>query len=187
MLKSLNFALPACMLFAVPAVAAVVSNPAVVAMINQVAQDKLYADVGSLSGITPAIIGGIPYTFTTRDTYSGTPIDEATQYMYERCAAAGLTPSYSAWASGRNVVCEKLGTTKPTEIVIVSAHLDDVNNLGADDDGSGTAALLTAEAIVGSRSFERTIRFLSFTGEEQTALGSSAYAKTLVGQNIVGV
>jgi hypothetical protein len=177
----------ACCWAAVPLCAAVTNDPAVAAMLAEVSQAKLSSDIAAISGVAPVVIGGTPYTIATRGTYSGTPITKATQYMYERCAAAGLTPSYAAWGSGyRNVVCEKPGTTKASEIVIVSAHVDDVDNPGADDNGSGTAILLSAEAIVASRSFERTIRFISFTGEEQGALGASAYAKTLKGQNIVG-
>ena len=38
---------------------------------------------------------------------------------------------------------------------------------GADDNGSGSAALLTAANIMSRYRFQRTIRFVFFTGEEQ--------------------
>ena len=66
------------------------------------------------------------------------------------------------------------------------AHLDSINDKtdnpadpapGADDDASGCAALLVAAAGMKDVRFERTVRFVFTTGEENGILGSAAYAK----------
>lgn len=88
--------------------------------------------------------------------------------------------------TSENVVAYIKGSEKPDEIVVISAHLDhegikngEVYN-GADDDGSGTVAILEiAEAFklaekAGNRP-KRSILFLHVTGEEKGLLGSRHY------------
>ena len=91
----------------------------------------------------------------------------------------GLKPS-------ENVVAFIEGTEKPEEIIVVSAHYDhlgmteeDIYN-GADDDGSGTVALLKiAEAFQKAKEdgngSKRSILLLHVTGEEKGLLGSKYY------------
>jgi len=77
----------------------------------------------------------------------------------------------------RNVIADLPGR-EPGEVVLVGAHYDswDVAQ-GADDDGSGVAAVLEAARILKSLGVtpRRTIRFAFFSGEEEAALGSRAY------------
>jgi len=89
--------------------------------------------------------------------------------------------------SSENVVAFIKGSTKPNEYVVISAHLDHIGktnkgeiNNGADDDGSGTVALLEiAEAFMTAAEAghgpERSIVFLHVTGEEKGLLGSQYY------------
>ncbi|WP_298343941.1 M28 family metallopeptidase [uncultured Algibacter sp.] len=87
-----------------------------------------------------------------------------------------------------NVVAYIKGREKPDEVIIISAHLDhigidkngDINN-GADDDGSGTVAILEiAEAFKKAEKDgngpKRSIVFLHVTGEEIGLYGSRYYA-----------
>jgi Zn-dependent M28 family amino/carboxypeptidase len=85
-----------------------------------------------------------------------------------------------------NVVAFIEGSEKPEEIVVISAHLDHEgvkNGLvynGADDDGSGTVAMLEiAEAFQmaakAGKGPKRSILFLHVTGEEKGLLGSKYY------------
>jgi len=87
-----------------------------------------------------------------------------------------------------NVIAYIKGSEKPDEVIIISAHLDhigisrngDINN-GADDDGSGTVAILEiAEAFRAAEKSgngpKRTILFLHVTGEEIGLYGSRYYA-----------
>ncbi|OSY87612.1 peptidase M28 [Tenacibaculum holothuriorum] len=87
-----------------------------------------------------------------------------------------------------NVVAFIKGTEKPDEIVVISAHLDHegVKNgkvyNGADDDGSGTVAILEiAEAFKkaadAGKGPKRSVLFLHVTGEEKGLLGSKYYTE----------
>jgi hypothetical protein len=174
-------------------------NPLVAEMIGQVRQDDLYQGVATLSGEQATLIGGQPYTLTTRHTDSGQPIAKATQYVYEWFGERGLSPQYVPWISGahsgRNVAGVLTGTMRPGEVVIIGAHLDSlspdalVNAPGADDNATGSAAVLAAADIFSAYRFERTVRFVLFTGEEQWLLGSQSYAQAARarGENIVAV
>lgn len=85
-----------------------------------------------------------------------------------------------------NVVAFIEGSELPNEVIVLSAHLDHVgvNNgkiyNGADDDGSGTIALLEiAQAFQMAKNAgkgpKRSILFLHVTGEEKGLLGSKYY------------
>ncbi|MGE0141968.1 MAG: M20/M25/M40 family metallo-hydrolase [Planctomycetota bacterium] len=77
-----------------------------------------------------------------------------------------------------NVIAEIVGTEKPDECVIVSAHLDSWHQAtGTTDNGTGATSTLEAARIlmaIGARP-KRTIRFCLWGGEEQGLLGSLAY------------
>jgi Zn-dependent M28 family amino/carboxypeptidase len=173
------------------------AEPAVQAMMGDVTQEKLSAYVGNLSGASAATIGGETYTILTRHTASGTPISKATQYAYEFLQNLGLQVTYQNWSSGsysgRNVVGTMNGTSLPEEIVLITAHIDDMpsggNAPGADDNASGSAGVMMAAETMSLHHYQRTIRFILFTGEEQGLLGSLAYANaaSASGENIVAV
>jgi hypothetical protein len=86
-----------------------------------------------------------------------------------------------------NVVGVIEGTDLKDEVVVVSAHYDHVGmtqdgqvNNGADDDGSGTVAILEfakgfANALKDGKGPRRTMVFLLVTGEERGLLGSRYY------------
>lgn len=87
-----------------------------------------------------------------------------------------------------NVVGYIPGTDKADEIIVLSAHLDHVGTKngvvfnGADDDGSGTIAILNiAKAFKNAEKKgykpRRTMVFLLVTGEEKGLLGSHYYAE----------
>ena len=171
-------------------------------ILAQVTERTLRNSVSGLSGETSVIVGGAPYTITTRFTNSGTSIAKATQYTYEQFAALGLGVGYHYWTrsgySNRNVIGVITGTTQPQEIVLITAHLDSVSNRdtpsnnpapGADDNASGSAAVLLAADILSRYYLDRTVRFVLFTGEEQGLLGSYEYANMAAnaGDNIVAV
>ncbi|WP_420572910.1 M28 family peptidase [Kordia sp.] len=88
--------------------------------------------------------------------------------------------------TSENVVAIIKGDEKPEEYIVISAHLDHegVKNgkvyNGADDDGSGTVAMLEiAEAFKKAQKEgngpKRSIVFLHVTGEEKGLLGSRYY------------
>jgi photosystem II stability/assembly factor-like uncharacterized protein len=94
-----------------------------------------------------------------------------------------------------NVEAEHRGVELPEEITVICAHHDSrsedpmYNAPGADDNASGVSAVLESARILPSYQFRRTIRFVTFSGEEQGLLGSEAYARKAdsLGDNIVAV
>ena len=170
-------------------------DPRVSQMIGAVSRDTLLSHISGLSGENPVIVESAPYTIATRYTGSGVPLQKATQYAFEQLQAMGLTASFQNWTyasyAGRNVVGELPGASLPEEILLITAHLDSMPSTGlapgADDNASGCAALLTVANIMSRYRFQRTIRFVFFTGEEQGLLGSAKYAETQVGQTIVAI
>jgi hypothetical protein len=95
----------------------------------------------------------------------------------------------------RNVEAQLPGTTRPGEIVVVGAHYDSVADCpGANDNGTGVAAMLAiAQAFTGTENV-RTLRFVAFANEEPPffrtdAMGSLVYAMGCRqrGEEIVGM
>src|SRR5579863_274818 len=92
-----------------------------------------------------------------------------------------------------NVVATLKGTdANDSRIFVISGHLDsrrtDVMNgtddaPGANDDGSGSAAVLECARIMSRHSFPATIIFVTVSGEEQGLLGSTYMAKKARAQN----
>lgn len=170
-------------------------DPNVQAMINSISQSTLHTYTGNLSGEWAVNIGGADYTISSRHTNSGTSIQKATQYVYEFLQGLGLSTSYHNWTYGsysnRNVVGEKAGTVSPTEIILVTAHLDSMPSgsfsPGADDNASGSVGVMALAEAMNSYDFERTVRFVLFTGEEQGLYGSKRYASAVSSENIVAV
>jgi Peptidase family M28 len=92
------------------------------------------------------------------------------------------TPRKETW----NAVAILRGTTEPNEVILLTAHLDhlgigpavkgDNNYNGADDDASGTTAVLTLAHIlaIGPRP-RRTIVFALFGSEEIGGYGNRAF------------
>ena len=83
------------------------------------------------------------------------------------------------------------GTDKKAEVLVISAHHDHLGMHdgqvfnGADDDGSGTSAIITmAEAFARAKKEghgpRRSLLFLSVTGEEKGLFGSEYYSKNPV-------
>ncbi len=150
---------------------------------------------GELTGEWPALIGGQPYTILNRNTYGGDPIQHATQYVYEHLQAAGLDASYHQWSgpTNPNVIGERTGLGRPDDILLITAHLDDMPTgpiaPGADDNASGSIGVLLAAQVLSQYHWDCTLRFVTFTGEEQGLLGSDAYAQMVYdnGDNILGV
>jgi len=88
-----------------------------------------------------------------------------------------------------NVIGVLEGKSKKDEFVVVSGHYDhlgirkkegvkDSIYNGADDDASGTTAMLAlAEYFTKKNDNERTIVFIAFTGEEMGLIGSTHFGK----------
>ena len=119
----------------------------------------------------------------------------AADYIYNELDDMGLDVRFHNWSysgyTDRNVGATFYGIDETSdEIYIVCGHYDSVSGSpGADDDGSGVATLMSIAKIFSQYTFNHTIRFVAFSGEEQGLLGSHVYAEdaSLNEDNIVAV
>jgi len=122
-----------------------------------------------------------------------TACEQAGDWIYNEFQSMGLDVRYHGWNNGgydsENIEATLPGLNETSdEIYIICGHYDSVSGSpGADDDGSGTVATIAAAYILSQYSFEHTIRFVTFSGEEQGLLGSEIYAQEAYanGDNIV--
>jgi hypothetical protein len=154
----------------------------IIDMINQVNESLLYYYDTHLTAF------GTRYTGTENCT-------KASQYIYDEFHAMGLPVEFHNWTydkfTDRNVVATLQGTeTSNNATFIICGHYDTVRiSPGANDDGSGAAAILAIAKILSHYSFNYTIRFIAFSGEEEGLYGSFVYARDMSrrGDNIVAV
>jgi hypothetical protein len=118
----------------------------------------------------------------------------AIDYLVSRLREWGYEPELQ-WFEPRpgvrtaNVIATLRGTANPSLIYVVSSHFDSVERgPGADDNTSGTSALLEAARVLARRPQAATIKFAWFTGEEAGLLGSREFVRRAVaeGDRIVG-
>ncbi len=84
-----------------------------------------------------------------------------------------------------DVLAIQKGTTDPNRVIIIAGHIDsrvtDVMDAtsdapGANDDGSGTAAVLEAARVLSKHKFPATLVFAVLSGEEQGPYGGKVLA-----------
>jgi len=116
--------------------------------------------------------------------------DAAAAWMEERFRALGLTVSrqqFSGWgtfpstgALGRHTGVNVLGISpgQSPEAIVIGAHRDvaPTTSEGAEDNGSGTVALLELARVLPAVPHHYTYVFISFGAEEVGLLGSRYYA-----------
>jgi Zn-dependent M28 family amino/carboxypeptidase len=85
-----------------------------------------------------------------------------------------------------NVIATLKGTSDPSRVYVVSGHYDSMCSSptdgkcdapGANDDASGTAAVIELARVMSKRKFDATIVFMAVAGEEQGLLGARYYAE----------
>src|ERR1700742_3084201 len=85
----------------------------------------------------------------------------------------------------KDVLASQRGTTDPGRVIIIAGHLDsrisDVMDAvhdapGADDDGSGSAAVMEAARVLSKHKFPATLVYAVLTGEEQGLYGGTVLA-----------
>ncbi|MAG37657.1 MAG: aminopeptidase [Dehalococcoidia bacterium] len=112
----------------------------------------------------------------------------AERYIAEMFRRAGYDPAvqeFPVWGeTARNIEVEIAGTEVPDEIVVVGGHYDSVaGSPGANDNASGTAAVLELARLFAGHRPVRTVRFVAFVNEEPPffrqpdAMGSRVYAR----------
>lgn len=88
-----------------------------------------------------------------------------------------------------NVIATLKGTTDPDRIYVVSGHYDSMCSSpidskcdapGANDDASGTAAVIEMARVMSKNKYDATIIFMTVPGEEQGLLGARYFATQAV-------
>lgn len=75
-----------------------------------------------------------------------------------------------------NIYVEIKGSVNPEQVLIIGAHFDAVNSSpGADDNGTGTAAILELANVLKECKPSKTIRLMLFNLEEIGIVGAHAY------------
>jgi Zn-dependent M28 family amino/carboxypeptidase len=113
--------------------------------------------------------------------------DSAARYVQRSFEASGHSVTSLPYAargkSFRNLEVVIPGRRRPGEIILVGAHYDNVPDTpGADDNASGTAALLELARLLRDRPLDRTVKLVAFANEEPPYfftddMGSRVYAK----------
>jgi hypothetical protein len=142
----------------------------VISMIKQLDETMYMGYLENITSIGPRVTGT-------------SACDQAGKYIYNEFKNMGLEVRYHNWSwneyNGSNIEATLKGlNTTSDEIYIICAHYDTVpESPGADDNGAGTAAVLSAANVMSQHSFNYTFRFVTFSGEEQWMLGSYFYVE----------
>ena len=153
------------------------------------AQDGITAES---MGARIAQIEGARYAFGTEA--ERTKLGEVAGYIHTQLDALGLSvdqdPVTYLGQTFPNVIGVLSGTVCPDTSFIVGAHYDTVGGSpGADDNGSGVAAMLEIARVISNESLQPSIEFVGFSFEEQGLVGSQRMAAQAraAGKDIAGV
>jgi Zn-dependent M28 family amino/carboxypeptidase len=106
-----------------------------------------------------------------RNTGHYAALGKAAQYIKARFQELGLAVREDSYLlHGKemsNLVAEIIGASNPGEIVVVGAHYDSISGSpGANDNGSGVAAVLELARLLKDARPARTVRLIAFVNEE---------------------
>jgi hypothetical protein len=176
-------------------------DPIIEAMVGAVS-------TSSLQTLANALVTNGGYGTRRADTAGGVAAAEYIHGVFESYGISGLDLGYEDIDEGSdvfsdNVVAEIPGSVNPQDIIILGAHYDSVcgswispcngdpdsSAPGADDNATGTAAVLEAARVLSGYEFENTIRFVTFSAEEFVLVGSQYHADEAArtGENIVAM
>ncbi|MEM6558576.1 MAG: M28 family peptidase [Myxococcota bacterium] len=111
------------------------------------------------------------FAWVTRRVEAGAKVEVALDAQFHDRTEANVSLS-----------ADVIGTEKPNEYVILSAHLDSWHTgTGAIDNGSGVVAMMGAIREIAKKRPKRTVRLILWGGHEVGFLGSHAYVSKNVG------
>jgi subtilisin-like proprotein convertase family protein len=175
-------------------------KPLITEMLGKSSQAQWVDWIEKISGVESIDVGGASTTVATRHTaslFSGG--SKAFDFLKQQAQAWNYAGSrfeedpFTVGTSGKNLVLTIPGQTSSE--VLLTAHFDSIwqggdsatSAPGANDNGTGSATLLEAARILRQYRFQRTIKIIWFTGEEQGLYGSAAYTQDHPMGNIAGV
>jgi len=159
--------------------AAAAPDPAIKALVDRLARATYEPDLERLVG------------FGTRHSLSP-QYRAACDFVEQRLAGLGYATSRQAivvnGGASQNVIATRKGNGPDTRgVVVVSAHLDSINQEGnaaspapgADDDGSGSAGVIEIARALKDHQGTHDLTLILFGGEEEGLFGSKHYVAAL--------
>jgi len=136
-------------------------------MVDHVNADSIWSHIETLSSL---------------ERYSITDDTAAMYYLFSYFQQLDYdTVFYHHYTDGwiPNVVAEKTGLEHPDSVYIIGGHYDVYTSgaPGADDNASGTAGVMETARALSLYDYDKTIRFICFSGEELGLVGSGYYAE----------
>ncbi len=167
-------------------------NQSVSKIINQVNIDSLYNNLRIITGDNSFTTHEGTFTILSRHS-DNIGNQYAADFLYEKLKSYGLqTFRQNFDENGQNVYALHYGVRR-NQYVMICAHYDDKPTgsfaPGADDNGSGTTAVIESARILSKYFFEYTIIFALWDQEEQGLFGSDYYAQLAAnrGDSIIAV
>ena len=143
--------------------------------------EKLAGELGERNLVFYEALSAAAEYLASRLTQTGYDVR---RQEFQAVAGGGLVSREAATVrSCQNLEVEIRGRSRPNEIVVVGAHYDSAPGTpGANDNATGTAALLELASSFADRTTGRTLRLVFFVNEEppyfQTpSMGSWVYAQ----------
>ncbi|MCP4685288.1 MAG: M28 family peptidase, partial [bacterium] len=153
-------------------------------LIGQVNEDSLLSYNSRLQAFGQRV-AGTDSNYASRDWIE----DKFTSFGYDSVWLDNFTANVSIPnAPCYNVIAYKAGSRLPDQHVVIGGHFDAVfTSPGADDNGSGTAAVLEMARVLKDYETDMSIVFVAFDGEEYGLHGSWHYADraAATGEDIV--
>ncbi|HSK08040.1 MAG TPA: M20/M25/M40 family metallo-hydrolase [Vicinamibacterales bacterium] len=171
-------------------------DPRIAGLAARVSADRLRANVAALQ------------SFQTRDATTAAS-RAAANFLHDYFQGLGLRTEHEDFTfeapvdgvrtpglPASNVIATIPGTISPGEVVIVGAHYDSWSREsprifapGADDNASGTAAVMEIARVLAGQEFDFTVRLIAFGAEEYGLHGSRFHARDAVsrGERIIAV
>ena len=144
-------------------------------LIDKVDINRLELTVSEFSGEQPTLVNGNEVTILNRQQANN---DLAAQYIKEKFQLLDnlVVTEQEFNFNGKNIIATQTGKTNPNDIYLVCAHYDSVANYCADDNATGTAAVLEVAKILSTQCLENTIVYALWDEEEIGLRGSNFYA-----------
>jgi Zn-dependent M28 family amino/carboxypeptidase len=138
------------------------------------------------SGLLAKHVHMLAHEIGPRNIWRRSSMESTVSYLEKVLSDLGYTVQRQEFRSyqvtSANLEVEIPGSQYPEEIIVIGAHYDTVADCpGANDNGSGVAALLELSRLLASSTPQRTIRLVAFANEEppfffSNTMGSSFYA-----------
>jgi hypothetical protein len=164
-------------------------DPFIESLINDLSIDSMMLYVGQLSGETAVDIGAGPQMIVSRHKdHPGNGMSQA--FIQQKLSQFGYSPVLQSFsATGYNVLATKPGVVPGLPAVVIGAHYDAMpggvyDAPGADDNGSGTAALLEIARVIAEVDLQHPVVFAFWDEEEQGLVGSAFHAGGLAANDV---